>query len=63
MEDVLDKVIEDLDARFPLWNFRAVRIGQWQWNFVFDGLRVETPVEVLPGTIMQNKEEEANAGN
>jgi hypothetical protein len=38
-EKVIEKVVEHLDARYPYWNFRMVKVGAGKYNFVYDGLR------------------------
>ena len=39
VEDIIDKMIERLDQRFPYWNFKMIRLGPDRVNFVYDGLR------------------------
>jgi hypothetical protein len=38
-EQIVEKVIEHLDKKYPFWNFRKVDVGPTQMNFVYDGLR------------------------
>ena len=40
VEEVLDRVIDYLDGKYPAWEFRLVALkGGGQFNFVYDGPR------------------------
>lgn len=39
LEEVEEKAIEWLDKSYPQWNFRMVKVGPMQVNFVYDGVR------------------------
>jgi hypothetical protein len=39
VEMALDRVVDYLDERFPLWEFRMVKVGAGRFNFVYDGER------------------------
>jgi len=48
IEHVVEKVIEHLDKKYPWWEFRMVKVGRGQYNFVYDGLREEA-IEKMKG--------------
>lgn len=39
VEEIIEKMVERLDARFPHWDFAMVRLGVDRINFVYSGLR------------------------
>ena len=41
-EHAVELVVEHLDRKYPWWNFRMVKVGRGQYNFVYDRLREET---------------------
>ena len=38
----IEKVIDYLDEKYLYWNFRMVRVGRGQYNFVYDGIREDS---------------------
>jgi hypothetical protein len=40
-QDVLDHVVEYLDKKYPLWDFKVVQVARDKFNFVYAGLREE----------------------
>lgn len=39
IENVVEHVINHLDKKYPLWDFRMIRIGQGKFVFAYAGLR------------------------
>lgn len=40
-EQAIELATEYLDKKFPVWNFRCVKVGPMDFNFIFDGFRNE----------------------
>jgi hypothetical protein len=43
IQQAIDECIEKLDAAYPRWNFRMVRVGAGAVNFIYDGERASAP--------------------
>jgi hypothetical protein len=38
-EDICEKVADEIDKEFPSYDFRLVKVGRGEFNFVYHGLR------------------------
>jgi len=50
-QDVLDHVVEYLDKKYPLWEFKIVQVGAGKFNFVYVGLRENADGNVAGATV------------